>query len=234
MNIRKLTKASLLLIFALAVLLSGCNLRQVLIEEVDIKPLNTKEEKQDNEQPQTLDIKPPAETVESRQNGISYAINIDERNTDFFQYLGMSFEGIEAQLGTGEESSELQYELGYLVYKFGDSSYRFMLLCDDGEKVAAETTCETMAVPLKEIIMSGNRTRIPKNELEQVFSIRQWDDIARWIDEDDGHDAPWYNVYVINGDYCGYYFNVYLEANEENKNSMPADSYFYFFHAKGE
>ena len=145
---------------------------------------------------------------------------------DFFQYLGMSFKDIEAKLGLGEEAVDLQYEIGYVVYKFSNSNYRFIFSFPyDGP--IADVQCTTMAVPLKEIIMSGDRTRIPRNELEQYFSIENWPDTPDLID---GHDAPWSNVYTIWGKYRGYHFNVYLDASEENKTSSPSDAYFYFYY----
>jgi hypothetical protein len=173
------------------------------------------------------------EQKERIQEDISQVFVPSRGNTDFFKYLGMSFIDIETRFGIGEEETEFQHENGYIVYKFSDSNYRFIFQFDyETDSIEAEATCCVIAVPLHKIILTGDEIRIQKDELEQYFCIKNWPVTASWPDPigiDDGHDAPWSNVYTIWGEYNGNHFNVYLDANEENKTSIPINAYFYFY-----
>ena len=162
------------------------------------------------------------------EDGQDINSNDGEETPEFFQYLGMTFDSIEAKLGKGKPV-DFPYEIGFVTYKFGDTQ----LLCNfDADPETNEISidqCSSIAIRLKDMIPCGEKERISRSEMEQYFTIGNWDDNP-WLDDEYAGDSPWVNVYPIWGKYFGYEFNAYPDATEENKTSMPVDTYFHFYY----
>jgi hypothetical protein len=151
--------------------------------------------------------------------------SVVEKNPYYFQYLGMTFDELEKELGLGKKSADINYEMGYVVYEFGDSNIRFIFIHDFDDLLSAESKCQLIMVPLYEIIEAKDRTRIPRNELELLFDIHEWSETAGYI----GSDDPWGYVHLFLGKYRGYKYTVYLDGEDDkNKDSAPIDTYVYF------
>jgi len=175
-----------------------------------------------------------SDTMMSEQNNVEYINgegNGDKIMPEFIQYLGMSFDELEAMLGSGE-LVDFPYEMGYdFTYKFGESQFVCIFQGDrnyeTGEEYRFIDQCAAIAIPLKEIITCGDKKQILREEMNKYFTIENWDESPSFLGS---HDAPWFNVYSVYGKYFGYHFNAYLEANEENKTSVTVDTYFYFYY----
>lgn len=190
-----------LFLFTLFTFLSGC------IDSIDDSDNSTDSVITSNSEP----------TATSATTNNTDPISTDNEIPSFLSYIGMPFKDIEAKLGIGTKI-DFSYEMNFVTFKFGDSDIRFIFEEDGNE-------CHVLALQLKDIIPVDSKTRIDKSEFEQLFSVEKWDTSPNIFKNTDFYLT---NVYSIYGKYFGYHYNLYPEANEENKTSVPINTYLYF------